>query len=298
MIKGRPSGSGTIADGSITEAKLDANLTNKVNVVGSVGEGSITSFHIATGSILGIDICHNTITYDNIASNAVTNTKIANGAVTHAKLSSNCVESHNILDRTILGTDISFGQIGEAHFDASFNTNLTGFADALNAIIAEGAITSYNIAEGTILGTDISFGQIGEEHFDEAFTTTLEEIGDAIKAVSRPFGIIRIINESLAEDNFDYDLYVYNVIDDEYDSLASAIRLKKSGSFSHFYQVANLLTNMKLIVSSTGGVDVLAFNIIQGAELVESDGNELTFCIGESTKYQNIEIGVEVEVTS
>jgi hypothetical protein len=75
--------------------------------------------------------------------------------------------------------------------------------------------------------------------------------------------------------------------------LASAIRLKKSDSFTHFYQVANLLTNMKLVV--TGGVDVLAFNLLQGAELVESDGNELIFCIGESTNYQNIEIGVEIE---
>jgi hypothetical protein len=131
MIKNRPSGSGTIADGSITEAKLDANLTTKVNAVGSVAEGSITSFHIATGSILGTDICGNTITYANIANNAITNTKIDNGAVTHAKLSSNCVESHNIVNYTILGTDISFGQISLEHLDASFNTTLTDFGVAL-----------------------------------------------------------------------------------------------------------------------------------------------------------------------
>jgi hypothetical protein len=137
MIKGRPSGSGTIADGSITEAKLDANLSNKVNAVGSVAEGSITSFHIATGSILGTDICGNTITYANIANNAVTNTKIDNGAVTHAKLSSNCVQSHNIEDGTILGTDIC-------------GNTITG------SNIAIGTITSSNIADGTILGTDIS----------------------------------------------------------------------------------------------------------------------------------------------
>jgi hypothetical protein len=277
-----------IANGTISSAKLDASLNALINAGGgggSVAEGSITSFHIATGSILGTDISHNTITYDNIAVNAVTNTKIADNSITHAKLSSNCVESHNIKDGTILGTDIS-------------GATITG------SNIAVGTITSSNILDGTILGTDISFGQISLAHLDASFNTTLtdfgvalEEDGDAIKALSRPFGIIRIINESLAEDNIDYELYVYNAIDEEYDSIASAIRLKKAGSFTHFYQVANILTNMKLVVASTGGVDVLAFNIHQGAELVESDGNELIFCIGEgTTNYQNIEIGVEVEV--
>jgi hypothetical protein len=212
---------------------------------GGLTANSVDSSHIINGSILTIDICDNAITYEKIAANAVTNTRIAAGAVTHAKLSSDCIQSHNILDRTILGIDISLGQIGEAHFDASFNTQL-------------------------------------------------EEIGDAIKELSKPFGIIRIINESLGEDYFDYQLSIYNAIDDEYDSLATAIRLKKNGSFTHFYQVANKYTTMKLNVG--GGVDVMAFNMLQGAENVNDDGNELIFQIGDSTNYQNIEIGVEVEV--
>ena len=238
-----------IALGTIDISNLSAScIASLSGGGGGLTANSVDSSHIINGSILGTDISHNTITYDNIAANAVTNTKIANNAVTHAKLSSNCVESHNILDRTILGIDISFGQIEVAHFDASFNTQL-------------------------------------------------EEIEDAIKELSRPFGIIRIINESLAEDNFNYELSIFNAVSEEYDILSTAIRLKKANSFTHFYQAANKLTNMKLIVASTGGVDVLAFNIIQGAESVGEDGNELTFCIGESTNYQNIEIGVEVEVT-
>ena len=139
-------------------------------------------------------------------------------------------------------------------------------------------------------------GQISEAHFDAEFTTKLEIFGDILKELSRPFGIIRIINQSLAEDNFNYELSIFNAVSEEYDILSTAIRLKKANSFSHFYQAAGFNTNMKLIVSGSG-VDVLAFNIIQGAELVGSDGNELTFCIGESTNYQNIEIGVEVEVS-
>jgi hypothetical protein len=212
---------------------------------GPPGPDSVGTSQIINGTITTADICDNAITNAKIAHNAVGNTNVINGAITHVKLSSDCIQSHNILDRTILGIDISLGQIGEAHFDASFNTQL-------------------------------------------------EEIGDAIKELSKPFGIIRIINESLGEDYFDYQLSIYNAIDDEYDSLATAIRLKKNGSFTHFYQVANKYTTMKLNVG--GGVDVMAFNMLQGAENVNDDGNELIFQIGDSTNYQNIEIGVEVEV--
>jgi len=51
------------------------------------------------------------------------------------------VQSHNILDRTILGIDISLGQIGEAHFDASFTEQLTAFADAVNNIGANESVS-------------------------------------------------------------------------------------------------------------------------------------------------------------
>ena len=98
---------------------------------GPPGPDSVGTSQIINGTITTADICDNAITYEKIAANAVTNTRIANLAVTHAKLSSNCVESHNIVDRTILGIDISLGQIGEAHFDASFTAQLSAFAVAL-----------------------------------------------------------------------------------------------------------------------------------------------------------------------
>ena len=117
MIVNPSSGSGTIADGSITNikiadatissAKLDASLNAIISAGGgSITEGSITSFHIANGTILTTDISNHAITYDKLAVDSVSNTRIINGAVTHAKLSSDCVQSHNIVDGTILGTDI------------------------------------------------------------------------------------------------------------------------------------------------------------------------------------------------
>jgi hypothetical protein len=220
------------------------------------------------------------------------------------------INSSQIIDREIKGIDIGLGTIELNNLSAAAIASLSGGGGGLteNSVnsshiidgtigtedISDNAITGSKIANGTITSSNISLGQISEEHFDAEFTTKLEIFGDILKELSRPFGIIRIINQSLAEDNFNYELFIYNAVSEEYDSLASAIRLKKNDSFTHFYQVSNILTNMKLNV--TGGVDVLAFNIIQGAELVESDGNELIFCIGESTNYQNIEIGVEIEV--
>jgi hypothetical protein len=122
-------------------------LERKINSLGG-GElttDSVDTTHIANGTITTADISDHAITYEKIAANAVTNTKIANLAVTHAKLSSNCVESHNIVDRTILGIDISLGQIGEAHFDASFTAQLSAFAVALDELSRlQGVITIKN----------------------------------------------------------------------------------------------------------------------------------------------------------
>jgi len=281
-------GSSSIINNSITNADIALGTIELNNLSasciaslsgggGGLTANSVDSSHIINGSILTIDICDNAITYEKIAANAVTNTKIANDSVSHAKLTGNCIQSHNIVDGTILGTDIC-------------DNTITG------SKIAVGTITSSNILDRTILGIDISLGQISEAHFDASFNTQLEEFGDIIKELSRPFGVIRIINQSLTETNFNYDLYVYNAVSEVYDLLVSAIRLKKSDSFSHFYQVANKYTTMKLNVDSTGGISVEAFNIIQGAENVNEDGNELIFQIGESTNYQNIEIGVEVAI--
>jgi hypothetical protein len=121
-----------IALGTIDISNLSAScIASLSGGGGGLTANSVDSSHIINGSILTADICDNAITNAKIAHNAVGNTNVIDLAITHAKLSSNCVESHNIKDRTILGIDISLGQIGEAHFDASLNTTLTAFSVAL-----------------------------------------------------------------------------------------------------------------------------------------------------------------------
>ena len=191
------------------------------------------------------------------------------------------INSSQIIDRGIKGIDIGLATIELNNLSAAAIASLSGGGGGLT----ENSVNSSHIINGTIGTEDISDNAITGNKINDGTITYNKLI---------PFGIIRIINQSLAETEFDYDLYVYNEIDEEYDSLASAIRLKKSNSFSHFYQTA-FNTNMKLVVSGDG-IGVGAFNILQGVELVDDEDGVLIFKIGNSSKYKNIEIGVEAYI--
>jgi hypothetical protein len=211
---------------------------------GPPGPDSVGTSQIINGTITTADICDNAITYEKIAANAVTNTRIANGAVTHAKLSSDCVQSHNILDRTILGIDISLGQIGEAHFDAEF-------------------------------------------------TTTLEEIGDAIKEVSKLQGIIGIRNATTYDQGFSYTLNYKHPITGVLTEFASYTNLDYTITASHFFKLPSLTHNIYIQVSNAGGVSVEGANVIYGATLDETDGNNILLM---GTYYDNIMIEINVAI--
>jgi hypothetical protein len=120
--------------GTMGFQRLIQSIKRDIDGGGPPGPDSVGTSQIINGTITTADISDNAITNAKIAHNAVGNTNIINGAVTHAKLSSDCVQSHNILDRTILGIDISFGQIEEAHFDAAFTTQLEEFGDAIKEL--------------------------------------------------------------------------------------------------------------------------------------------------------------------
>jgi hypothetical protein len=189
------------------------------------------------------------------------------------------IGSAQIIDRTIKSIDIALGTIDISNLSASCISSLGGGGLTANSV------NSSHIQDGTILGTDIANNTITASNIANNTITYNKLI---------PFGIIRIINGSLDEVEFAYELYVFNTITEVYDILASAIRLHKSNSFSHFYQ-AGFNTNMKLIIT-TISVSVDEFTINQGAEYVDIDGNELIFKIGSSSLYQNIEIDVAVSV--
>jgi len=191
------------------------------------------------------------------------------------------INSSQIIDRGIKGIDIGLATIELNNLSAAAIASLSGGGGGLTA----NSVNSSHIINGTIGTVDIS---------DNAITGS--KIADGTITYNKliPFGIIRIINGSLDEVEFNYELYVFNTITAEYDILASAIRLKKSNSVSHFYQTG-FNTNMKLVILGYG-ISVNEFTINQGAEYIDIDGNELIFKIGNSSLYQNIEIDVAVSI--
>jgi len=187
------------------------------------------------------------------------------------------VSSANIINRTIISADIALATIDISNLSASCISSLSGGGGGGG--LTANSVNSSHIQDGTILGSDIANNTITYKNLI-------------------PFGNIRIINGSSTEVEFNYELYVFNTITQDYDFLAYATRLKRYNSFSHFYQ-ADFNTNMKLIIMTFSGwpsVDVDEFSINQGAETVDIDGNELIFKIGNSSLYQNIEIDVSVVI--
>jgi len=164
----------------------ELNVTNFTNSIdgSKIASGTISSLQIENGSILTVDISDHAITYEKIAANAVTNTRIDNGAVTHAKLSSDCVQSHNIVDGTIMDVDISasaaiaFSKINTAN--AIVNADISASAAiAFSKINASLAITDTHIsATAAISGSKIANTTITASQIANA-TITATQIANA-----------------------------------------------------------------------------------------------------------------------
>jgi hypothetical protein len=236
---------------------------------------------IPDGSILNIKLADATISSAKL--DASLNALINAGSVGEGSITSFHIATGSILGTDICGNTITYANI--AH-DAVTNTKIANGA-VTHAKLSTDCVQSHNILDGTILGTDIS-----------GLTITGSNIADNTITYNKliPFGIIRIVNESPTDTNFSYQLGVFNAIDEEYDGLAFVDVIKQNQSVSHFYQTP-FNVNMKLIVGNDGGIGVQSFNILQGATQVSEEGNELIFKIDTTdTKYQNIEIGVDVAI--
>jgi hypothetical protein len=269
-----------IALGTIDISNLSAScIASLSGGGGGLTANSVDSSHIINGSILTADICDNAITNAKIAHNAVGNTNVIDGAITHVKLSSNCIESHNIKDGAILAIDIC-------------DNTITG------SKIAVGTITSSNILDRTILGIDISLGQIGEAHFDASFTeqltnfaVALEEDGDAIKELQKAQGVISIRNSNIYDQDFTYTLSYKHPSTGVLTEFASYSKLSYKLTATHFFKMPSLTHYILIAVSNAGGVGVEGADMIYGATIEETDGNNILL----SGTYDN-NIMVEINV--
>lgn len=107
------SGQASIADGSITAAKLADNsvieskiATDAVSAA-KIAANAVIEAKIAANAVSNGKIANNAVDANKIATNAVTETKIANDAVSHNKLSVAASLDH------ILGTEQVFTHLGD-----------------------------------------------------------------------------------------------------------------------------------------------------------------------------------------
>ena len=194
-----------IINGSI----LSTDICNNTITGSNIAVGTITSSNILNGTILETDISNNAITFDKLAYNSVGNTRIINGAVTHEKLSSNCIQSHNIVNGTILGSDISDATITASN-------------------IAVGTITSSNIAYETIVGDNIANETIGLNKI-EPF------VGETLKKLLNPTGLITIYNRGSSTAWFAFKIYSKDDIGNYNQTYDYPIKLFPQGTAYCYY---------------------------------------------------------------
>jgi hypothetical protein len=166
-LAGFTGGSGEVADGSITTAKLVGGERIIVNGKPTTAPGCVTTHKIATYAVTSDKISTGAVTNAKIALDAVTNENIVNGSITNAKFADNAIT-----------TDKLSG--GEEIIDKMGNiTRATGCVttdkiadDAVTEVkIADGAITSAKIAPGACSSMpDLvpSLVGVGSFYFDTA----------------------------------------------------------------------------------------------------------------------------------
>ena len=190
-------GTASIADGSITTAKLS--------------DSSVTSAKIVDGTIATADIAPGAVTSAVIAAGAVGTAQIAPGAITSALIATGAVGSAQILDRTIQSADIATGavtsnEIGLGAITAPLianqavgtaalapqsvttpiladkNVTTAKIADAAvtNQQLGQSCVTTWNIANGAIQTIDIADRAITEQQLAPNSVGTPELITAAV----------------------------------------------------------------------------------------------------------------------
>lgn len=161
------SGSGGVADGSVTENKLSTSAvtTNKIaadavtraKIVNDAIDGS----KIANGVVSTTKISDNAVNAAKLAPNSVTSEKIADNSVSVNKIVENAVTRPKIADLAIINSKIADGVISSSKLsnnavtgDKLGNNSVTGDKISDNSVstskISDGSVSSSKLAPNTI----------------------------------------------------------------------------------------------------------------------------------------------------
>lgn len=205
-------GSSSVADGSITTAKLaDNSVTTAKIAAGAVGtsdiaDGAVTTAKIAAGAVTATELGSGAVTTAKIASAAVTATelasdavttakildanvtngkiadsavgtsKIADGAVTAVKLASDSVTTAKIVDANVTTAKINASAVTTATIaDANVTTDKLAASAVTTAKIADSNVTTAKVADGAITRAKLAANAVGSDEIDELDTIVADE---------------------------------------------------------------------------------------------------------------------------
>ena len=191
--------SSTVADGSITHAKLANDAVEGDNIA----DNAVDSEHYTDGSIDTAHIADSQVTASKLATDSVETAKIKDGAVTHTKLGGDAVDGDNLADDAVDSEHITDGSIDTVHIADGQITHVKLAADAVDGD---------NLADNAVDSEHITDGSIDTDHIANSQVTATKLATDSVETAKIKDGAVTHVK--LATDAVDGD----NLADDAVDS--------------------------------------------------------------------------------
>ena len=149
---------GSVANGSITTAKLADDAVNNDKLADSVVAAIAANTAKTTNATHTGDVTGSTNL--TIATNAVTTTKIAADAITNPLIADNAVENANIANQAVTLAKIANGTSSQDGKFLRANNGAAPTFETINTTPADGSITEAKLANGAVTQTKIADGSI------------------------------------------------------------------------------------------------------------------------------------------